>query len=66
MNQSDDASGRSENVVTCLDEAYGMFLLEDKSVLWTEVLSRRRASSSGDGGVIPLGVRKEISIKDQF
>jgi hypothetical protein len=65
MNQSDDASGRYENIVTCSDEAYGMLLLEDKSVLWREVLKRRRNSSTGDG-TIPLGTKKEISIRDQY
>ena len=66
MNQSDDAiSNKYESVVSCSDEAYGLLLLEDKSVLWREVLRRRRASSSGDG-TLSMGVKKEITIGDAF
>ena len=66
MNQSDDAvNNKYETVVSCSDEAYGLLLLEDKSVLWREVLRRRRASSSGDG-TLSMGVKKEITIGDTF
>ena len=65
MNRSDDARSMYEGVVTCSDEAYGLLMLDDKSVLWRQVLKNRRASSSGDGAV-PLGVKKEVSISDPF
>ena len=66
MYRSDDAvSNKYESVVSCSDEAYGMLLLEDKSVLWREVLRRRRASCSGDG-TLSMGVKKEITIGDAF
>ena len=67
MNRPDGANNQNtySNVVTVSDEAYAMTLLEDKTVLWREVLKRRRASESGDG-TISMGVRKEITISDMF
>ena len=65
MNRTDDAKrDRYESVVTVSDEAYGLLLLEDKSVLWREVLNRRR--ERGGDGTISMGVKKEITIGDVY
>ena len=65
MNRTDDAKrDRYESVVTVSDEAYGLLLLEDKSVLWREVLNRRR--EKGGDGTISMGVKKEITIGDVY
>jgi len=63
------ASSNYETVVTSSDEAYGLILLEDKSLLWREVLWRRTARYFGSGstkGNTSLGVKQEVFIHDKY
>jgi hypothetical protein len=58
-----------ETVVTGSDEAYGLLLLEDKSLLWREVLWRRTQRYFGGGstkGLTSLGVKQEVFIHDKY
>ena len=63
------ADSTYETIVTASDEAYGFLLVEDKSLMWREVLRRRRRPSfggqSGAGGK-SLGVKKEVFITDKY
>ena len=55
--------------MTGSDEAYGLLLLEDKSLLWREVLWRRTQRYFGGGstkGLTSLGVKQEVFIHDKY
>jgi len=63
------AEAKYDNIVSVSDEAYGLLLIEDKSLLWSEVLKRRRDSEYGGGpklGLKTLGVKKEVFISDKY
>ena len=63
------AEAEYSKVVTASDEAYGMLLLEDKSLLWREVLTRRRMPFHGGqkgNGLRSLGVNKEVFVHDKY
>ena len=56
-------------IVTASDEAYGMLLLEDKSLLWKDVLRRRMMPYFGGlkgNGLKSLGVNKEVFVHDKY
>lgn len=53
------------NLLLVVQTRFMELLFEDKSVLWSEVLRRRRTSSSEDR-TLSMGVKKEITIGDVF
>ena len=50
--------------ITRSDEAFGLLLLEDKSLLWREV-AKKRIDKAKDGSKC-LGMRDEMKIKDKY
>ena len=55
--------------MTGSDEAYGLLLLEDKLLLWREVLWRRMQRYFGGGstkGLTSLGVKQGVFIHDKY
>ena len=63
------AEAKYGDIVSVSDEAYGLLLLEDKSLLWREVLKRRRMPEHGGGpnlGLKSLGVKMEVFISDKY
>ena len=51
--------------VTVSDEAFGLLLLEDRSLLWREVASLRTAAPHFNGNK-SLGVKREMKITDAY
>ena len=64
LNKMCDHGESYASAITRSDEAFGLLLLEDKSLLWREV-AKKRIEKAKDGSKC-LGMKDEMKIKDKY
>ena len=65
LNRMNGETETYDEQVTVSDEAFGLLLLEDRSLLWREVAALRTAAPHFNGNK-SLGVKTEMKIKDGY